>query len=262
MEPDPLPQPAPPPHWRPGKPLAITGIVVLSCLFVAALAISAIARARSSAIQAESANKLKQLGFGFQNFDSAQGTLPPHTLRGEDGSKLSNWRFSILPYINQDCYFNANENAYARREPWDSERNLAAIPRMDKEFAAPGIDPTSGLTHYHAFDGDNTPLANFMDDPVRWRYCSKWSVEALAKTQRGTSNLLFCVEAGPPVVWTHPDGLPYAPDRPLPAMEPLHHLGIPVLKVDGSVVVVRPGTAEAVWRAYIDPTSTSDAVFE
>src|SRR5439155_26949426 len=68
--------------------IAIIGVLV-------ALLLPAVQAARESARRTQCANHLKQMGLAFQNFEAANGFLPPDCIR----SQWPSWAAIILPYM-------------------------------------------------------------------------------------------------------------------------------------------------------------------
>src|SRR5262249_55913354 len=67
----------------------------------------------------------------------------------------------------------------------------------------------------------------------------------------GTSNILWIVEAGSPVLWTKPEDLPYVPDQALPKLGGLFEGNFNALFVDGDVKFLSGKADEKLLRAAI-----------
>jgi hypothetical protein len=75
--------------------LAVVGLVV-------GIAVSAIQKMRDAAAMMQCNNNLKQLGLGFQNYDSAQGRIPPLTdfgFQARTGRGIRSVFFDMVPYL-------------------------------------------------------------------------------------------------------------------------------------------------------------------
>jgi hypothetical protein len=206
-----------------------------------------------------SSNNLKQFGLAMQAYDSAFGGLPPRAICGKDGKPLLSWRVAILPYMELDNIY----NQFKLDEPWDSPNNKPLIEKMPKVYwnrTKPEMW-SKGLTNYKVFSGNNTAF----DKPVLvqekfWR--NALTMDDLAKSPRGASNIILVVEAGDPVIWTKPEDIDYDADKPMPVLKPIYQRGILALKADGSVFSVTKDFKESAMRASIDPNSTSKESLE
>lgn len=167
----------------------------------AGLMLPAVQKVREAAARSQTSNNLKQIALAMHNYESTYGHLPPAALVDKKGKKLLSWRVQILPYVEQDYLY----RQFKLDEPWDSEHNKKLIPLMPKTYADPRILAGPGMTHYKVFVGKD---AGF--DPLR--------VTKLAEIPDGTSNTLMAVAAGDPVVWTKPDDIEFAADKPLPEL--------------------------------------------
>ena len=210
-------------------------------------------------------NNLKQIGLAFQNFDAKRGTLPLGAIRNDDGKPLLSWRVALLPYLDENELY----EQFKLDEPWDSPANKPLIAKMPAVFASPKkpSEAKRGLTYYKVFVGEKAVFSHVPqpdDDPGDDESLNNWSVQKLYGSPRGISNLVFAVEAGDPVIWTKPDDLIYAENKPLPNLAPLFPDVIYMLMGDGRVISVRPDheNFEAALRASIDPESTSTLLID
>jgi hypothetical protein len=241
------------PKSKPRRRRVIIAAVVCSCLAIAfVLLFQAVQRVREAASRMVSSGQLCQIGIAILNYDSVHGHLPPQAACDKDGKKLLSWRVEILPYIEQEALY----LRFKRNEPWDSPDNRALIPLMPKSYAATGTDPTRGETYYKVFAGKNTAFELILDEDTQLTQ-SKWNIGLLIKSPRGHSNVILCVQAADPVIWTKPDDIDYDPNLPLPEMKRVYSGGILAVMADDQVVTVRKRTPESTWRAYIEPNSTS-----
>jgi hypothetical protein len=230
--------------------------IVFVCLgfaVVIGLLISAVEKVKEAAPRMQSINNLKQIGMGIHNYDSASGQLPPQAICDLQGNKLLSWRVAILPYL--ECSSQYSE--FKHDEPWDSPHNIAQVSKMPKIYCSPTMKAEKGETCYKVFAGRNTAFGMFQEDEKNYPR-SIWSIESLTKSPRGTSELVLCVEAGDPVIWTKPEDIDYNPEHPFPELKPIYKGGILTLKGDGSVLSVRKSLKESAWRAAIEPNSASN----
>ena len=166
---------------------------------------------------------------------------------------------AILPYIE-------HENLYRQfklDEPWDSANNKPLIKMMPKTYTTPAFSPEAadGLTRYQVFSGKNSAfqLAEPLEGGI---LANPNSMSSLTASPRGSSNLIFCIEGGDPVVWTKPDDIEYVPDQPLPDLKPIYAGSTMVLMGDGRVVSMRKGTPASTIGASIDPKGDPRIAFD
>src|SRR5690242_11695686 len=79
-------------------------VVIAIIAILIALLLPAIQKVRAAAARAQCANNLKQLGLACHNYQDANNVLPPG---GYGASWGVCWRYSILPYIEQEGLFMA-----------------------------------------------------------------------------------------------------------------------------------------------------------
>jgi hypothetical protein len=162
------------------------------------------------------------------------GRLPPAVVYGKDGRPLHSWRVLLLPYVaDKELY-----DEFRLDEPWDSEHNLALLPRMPSSYAPPW-GKRSRMPAYHtvchAFVGKGTPFESNEELQV-----PDWQ-----------SQTLLLVEAGPPVPWTKPEDIPYDPNRPLPPLNTLFSDGFRAISLDFRQQFIKNETSEGALRALI-----------
>ena len=222
-----------------------------------------------------SLNNLKQIMLAIHNFESAYGYLPSDIV-DKEGKPLLSWRVLLLPYLEQTPLY----QQIKLDEPWDSESNLKLLPKMPDIYRVGFEAPKTTNTFYRAFSGVGVPLTPFMIEYVEEGAtggpgigAAGGSDEAPAVVDKktnpkkdgprrigrnkftsitdGTSNTIGVVEAGPPVPWTKPGGIPFDIKKPLPDLagpfENVLHVGM----MDGSVVALKRGLPEATLRILI-----------
>jgi RNA polymerase sigma factor (sigma-70 family) len=158
----------------------------------------------SPAAEQQLQNNLKRVGLAMANYHGAHHRFPAAAIRGSDGKPLLSWRVAILPYIEQGELY----NKFKLDEPWDSPHNKPLLDRMPSPYAsAPQTrrEAQGSLTHFRVFVGDGTPFEGGRSP--RWTDFSD-----------GPGQTILIAEADEAVPWTKPDELPYAPDKPLPAL--------------------------------------------
>ena len=233
-----------------GLVLSICGMLIVIPATLIGLLLPAVSKVREAAGRMQSSNNLKQVGLGMMNYDSANGQLPPQAICDKNGKKLLSWRVAILPYVEQDALF----EQFKLDEPWDSPNNKPLIKRMPKMYMTPAFAPEAadGLTRYQVFSGKNSAFT-LAEPRGGGTLVNPNSMSSLTSSPRGTSNLIFCIEGGDPVIWTKPDDIEYVPGQPLPDLKPIYMGTSMVLRGDGSVMSMRKGTPAAWIAAAIDP---------
>ena len=188
-----------------------------------------------SAIQ-EQVNNLKQVGLAMHSYREAHGRFPAPAIRGPDGKPLLSWRVAILPYLAENELY----HSFKLDEPWDSPHNKPLLERMPQLFAPPrsqGQAP-GGLTQFRTFVGEGTPFEG--GRAPRW--------EDFAD---GPDRTILIAEADEAVPWTKPDELPYAPDKPLPALGGGPLGSFLVMTADGRVLSIPAAFDEVLLRRAI-----------
>jgi len=175
-------------------------------------------RASGAAARARSANNLRQIGFALHSVHDVNGYLPAgYYDRSGKGLGLS-WRVAILPYIEQGPLW----QEFHLDEPWNSEHNKKLIAKMPKQYAPPGDANTRGYTYYRSFSGPGTFLhptrPTVPPEQVMPKLGRMAQALRIAEVTDGISNTIMVAEAYEPVVWTKPDELEYAADKPLPKL--------------------------------------------
>ncbi len=149
-------------------------------------------------------NNVKQVGLAMYNYLEAHGRLPAPAIQGPDGKPLLSWRVAILPYLDQNELY----RSFKLDEPWDSPHNKPLLERMPYLYASAPQPPSQAqgsLTPFRVFIGQGTPFEGGRGP-------------RLEDISDGLDQTILVVEANESVPWTKPDELPYAPDKPLPAL--------------------------------------------
>ena len=94
-------------------------VVIAIIAVLIALLLPAVQQAREAARRSTCTNNLKQIGLGLQNYHSSAQVFPWGCLDGDDlgaNNRLTmNWRYDILPFIDQDPLYKVLKN-YSRRD--------------------------------------------------------------------------------------------------------------------------------------------------
>ncbi len=200
---------------------------------------------------AQGSNNLKRIAlanheFNDRNFHLPRSyhTEPTQTSLPPESQRLS-WRVSLLPYLQEQFLF----NRFNANEAWNSARNR---PASDTFVSAYGDTLGSTQTRYRVFVGGGAvfdadppgrkgaPLAAQMAQTVR-----------LSGVTDGTTNTIFCVEAGEMVPWAQHNELRFNPNGALPSLGRPGTDTFLVAMCDGSTRVVKKTTDPKVLKALI-----------
>jgi len=134
--------------------IAIIGILI-------ALLLPAVQAAREAARRVQCANRLKQIGLAFRNFESAHKKFPsngwgycwaPHPGRGVGIEQPGGWTYVLLPYLEQqvlrDLGSNTDPNSWTEPELfnktlYETPCNLWSCPSRRDAIAYPMQSPIS-----------------------------------------------------------------------------------------------------------------------
>jgi RNA polymerase sigma factor (sigma-70 family) len=179
-----------------------------------------------------SANNLKQIMLAIHAFENTNGRLP-NDITDKNGRPLLSWRVAILPWIEQGPLY----KQFKLDEPWDSEHNKKLADVVVKIYTTPG---TKGpKTNYKVFAGPGTAF-----EPGE-------KVKFLSVTD-GTSNTIGVIEAGPAVVWTKPEDIPYDPKKAFPTLDGPYKNVVMVGLLDGSVRAFKPDLKAEEFRKWVE----------
>jgi prepilin-type N-terminal cleavage/methylation domain-containing protein len=266
-------------------------VVIAIIAILIGLLLPAVQKVREAAARMQSSNNLKQMGLGFQNFDSAQGALPHSSGAINGTTTLRSAQFHILPYIEQDNYFNSAT----------APTTIGIKPYQEPSRGGPGY-VTTGATCDYAVNGaifgttqagNTTPntTAAINSTPACSPTTSNrttWSVASLTSAPRGSSNLIFSGQKSmlpanystrtsdtginsPNTATTNTNDLSrygVVIQRDAVGISPAGNWGGPYvgtvmfLKGDGSVISARVNTVNTTVVAMLDPNSNSIASFD
>jgi hypothetical protein len=240
-----------------GKGLAITGLITggLSFLMVPLLILLgtfSVGKVRESANKIASANNLKMISLGAQDYANSYGDMPNSAICDPQGKPLLSWRVAILPFIEEDSLY----KQFKLDEPWDGPNNSKLIAQMPKTYALPG-DTTAppGYTYYRAFVATNNQTSG-----ITTAFAAPRPGQPGGRTQGihfpggfpdGMSNTILVVEAQTAAPWTKPDELSFDPNGPLPPMGGHFSGGFQAVMADGSVHWVSSSVSQQTLRAAI-----------
>ncbi len=171
-------------------------VVIAIIAVLIALLLPAVQQAREAARRSQCKNNLMQIGLAIQNYEMAQGVLPPGTinptgpvLSEEKGYHVS-WLVQLLPYLDQGnvyAHFDFNQGVY-------DQKNRSVREQRVSSFNCPSDFSTStvkvGHTNYAGgqndieapIDADNHGVL-FLNSRVKYREITD-----------GSSNTIFVAE--------------------------------------------------------------------
>jgi RNA polymerase sigma factor (sigma-70 family) len=191
----------------------------------------------------QSLNNLRQIGVAMHMYSDFSKRLPPPAIYSKDGKPLLSWRVLILPFLEREELYKERQDLFKEfnlEEPWDGPSNKKLLARMPAVYAAPGRKPENPLsTYYQVFVGKGAAF----EENQRMRLPESFP--------DGTSRTLAVVEARSSVPWTKPQDLPYAADRPLPALGGIFDGVFNAVLFDGSTKIFRKDTDPSLLRAAI-----------
>lgn len=245
-------------HWRARWSAALVGVVVL--MFVAGTAAIGLTHQtawlvtspeplvqrgsfREMAAEAETRNRLKQLGLAAHTHHDSHKQFPQGGRFDGNGNGLHGWQTAILPYLEEQKLFNQIDHKVSWRDP----RNRPHFTTPVNGFTNPALDQVAdaeglALSHFAAnshvlHSGPSLKLDDFKD---------------------GTANtLLFGEAAGNFKPWGHPANW-RDPARGIHSSRdgfgsPKRHDGAYFAFADGSVRFVHTKTSPEVLRALATP---------
>jgi RNA polymerase sigma factor (sigma-70 family) len=190
-------------------------------------------RVANAAQRARSQNNLKQILIALHAYHDSFDQFPQN-IADKNGKPLLSWRVAILPFIEQENLY----REFKLDEPWDSEHNKKLLAKMPDVYRV-GFEPKGeAKTYYQGFAGPGTlfepgkkvKIGNILD---------------------GTSNTLAVAEAGPPVEWTRPADIPYAPKNAVKLEGPFSNVLI-AAAADGSTHPFRRDLDDKTMRRLIE----------
>ncbi len=230
-----------------GKVPSFTSISAAAAAVSVGLLLPAVQKVREAAARMSSSNNLKQIGLTFHTYNDIYNKLPmPAWTQPLDGPPKPgglSWRVHLLPYLDQDNLY----KQFKLDEPWDSTHNIKLAATIPKVYVSPNAPPlTPGangaqLTYYKILTGPNAVF----NSPTKY---------TVANIPDGSSNTIFVIEGGAPVIWTKPDDFVIDAKRPLPDMKLVGNSRVNVLLGDGSVRNIDLNTiSERTLRNAIQP---------
>lgn len=140
----------------------------------------------------QSINNMKHIVLALQNYQSRYRSLPPASVKDENGKPLYSWRVLILPFLDRSDIY----DQFQLDESWDSPHNRALSDTAIQAFKSPSQSvKASSRTNYLVVKGDGTI---FPDDK---------SI-SIAEIRDGSSQTIMVVEkVDSDINWAEPRDL-------------------------------------------------------
>ena len=92
--------------------------VIVICVLLAVFAPS-VRHMRRLTLQVQCQNNLKQIALALHNYHDVHKAFPSATTYADDSTPLHSWRVAIVPYLEQQPFY----DRYDYREPWNGPNN-------------------------------------------------------------------------------------------------------------------------------------------
>lgn len=201
----------PPKSGGGGKVLIIVlGVVGVVVVLLGVGVYFAFMRVKEAGARVQASNNSKQIGLALLNYNDSYGKFPGPYVGPTDGglpasanpSERLSWRYSILPYIEQDYVYRTMQPSQA----WNSPANQAGANTFIKPFGDP-LDPPAASTRFRCFYNNG---ALFDTDPTK-----RVAVYAIPD---GSSNTVIFAESSEMVPWAQFNEFAFEPNGNPPAL--------------------------------------------
>jgi len=133
----------------------------------------------------------KEITLALHNYHEFYGTFPPAYIAGEDGGPMHSWRVLLLPFLDQQTFY----DKYRFDEPWNSPHNLELAVPLDNYNCPSQPGGPSSMTNYVAVIGERTC----------WPGDRGRLLEEIVDSLDDTILLVEVAESG--ILWTEPRDL-------------------------------------------------------
>ena len=191
-------------------------------------------------------NHLSRILLAFRNYEGEHGHLPAAAICDKDGKPLLSWRVAILKHLGHENLL----NAFHLDEPWDSAHNKKLLARMPSVYLP--LQPNAKkpyTTSWQVFVGKGTPFEGTKGMPLKD-----------IRKGKDFGKVILCAEGAEPVLWTKPDDLVYAANKPLPKLGGHYPTGFFIGMLDGSTCFVKARFNDQILRLAI--SRTDDGAFD
>ena len=161
----------------------------------------AVARARRSALEARSANNLKQIAVAMHNYHDTHKRFPPAASYDVQGRPLLSWRVHLLPLLDKESLY----RKFHLQEPWDSPHNRTLQKEMPAFYSCSPRQEGQTDSSYFLLTGPGTVFPGTEG-------------ASMSDIRDGTSTTILAVEAKRAIPWTKPEDIPYRADGNLPEL--------------------------------------------
>ncbi|MFO0953851.1 MAG: DUF1559 domain-containing protein [Isosphaeraceae bacterium] len=245
--------------------LVVAGVFVVLGILVVPMVLGA----REAARRAQCVNHLKQIGLAMHNYESANLVFPAAYLPDENMNPRSGWRLFILPQMEEQSIYNANNFSLS----WSDAANATVADGRVGAYSCPS-DTLKPENHTSSIviagPGTAFPIPATSSSPEIKEMMASSLVfrTSIADIKDGTSNTIASPEAiSSGIPWHEPRDFIAFGESPLAAgpiilningtgqkcISSRHSGGANVLFLDGSVHFLKDTTKPEVLRKLLTP---------
>jgi prepilin-type processing-associated H-X9-DG protein len=131
-------------------------LLLLEAYFMLVLLLAPVQMAVSDPRREACQKNLKQIALALDNYERANGCLPPAYIADKNGRPMHSWRVLLLPYLEDD-FATKLYKKYNFNEPWDGRHNYELCTSRPRCYVCPSdrgaSSPTANFTNYVAVVG-------------------------------------------------------------------------------------------------------------